>query len=203
MNLSDDEKHAVLSVLKLYRSWMYHTVKDAEDSLQHPGKSYLVGTLAKLTSAQKKIEQSLEHKADQAPTSVSHLQVGKNEARVLIADDDEISTELIRSMLEDTGFTHVEIAHDGEEALVRLQTANPPFHMLISDWRMPKLTGLELHEKANAEGLLEHTAFVLLTAVADDVLASRAEKQGIRHYLTKPMEVDEFDATINRLFKAD
>lgn len=210
MNLSDNEKRAVLEVLRLYRSWMYHTVKEGEDHLDNGGKTYLVKSLATLSSAQKKILESLNTSAmpaknlkDGASAKSGSNSIAANELSVLIADDDEMSLELIRSLLEDAGIEQICTAENGQQALDQLSNTDQHFHLVISDWKMPELTGLEVHQKASEQGFLEGTTFVLLTGIDDEVLFERAKKQGVNEWITKPIEIEELDKMLVKNFNIE
>ncbi len=205
MNLNDNEKRAILEVLRLYRSWMYHTVKEGEDHLDNEGKTYLVKTLATLSSAQKKIAESITSSASGKPqkSETATDTIAANELSVLIADDDEMSLELIRSLLEDAGIEQITAAANGQQALDHLAAASKHFHLVISDWKMPELTGLEVHQKATEQGLLEGTLFILLTSIDDEVLFERAKKQGVNEWITKPIEIEELDAMLVKNFNIE
>lgn len=209
MNLTDNEIRAVLEVLRLHRSWMYHTVKEGEDHLDSGGKTYLVKTLATLSSAQKKLAESLSSHAppSDAPTAAAPSpkkeSIEAKELSVLVADDDEMSLELIRSLLEDAGVEQIVTAVDGQQALDELSNGEQHFHLVISDWKMPHLTGLEVHEKADEKGLLEGTKFVLLTGIDDEVLFERAKKQGVHEWITKPIEIEELDRMLVKNFNIE
>ncbi|MFT5085346.1 MAG: PleD family two-component response regulator [Lentisphaeria bacterium] len=204
MNLSDKEKQAVITVLKLYRSWMYQTVKDQNDLEKH-SKAHLVSSLTTITSAQKKIEASLlsldDIVADMGVDSSPGVKTKNiSSAKILIADDDGISLELIYTLLEDIGFSHIEKAKNGQQAFDKISEAQGSFDLIICDWRMSEKTGLEVHSEASSQSLLNDTTFILLTAIDDEVLESRARKQGINDYITKPVDIDAFEEKMKVLF---
>ncbi len=220
MVFTNAEKAQMVAVLKLYRSWMYHTVKDQGDEMEVASKSHYVQSLSVITSAQRKLEESLANDShddvleellsgieDDEPTDGEPIDGDEKspkkkiaDVNVLVTDDDEVTVELISTVLDDFGFTHVESARDGQEALDKILGNDDGYDLIICDWRMPNLNGLEVHAKAVDAEKLTDTTFVLLTAIDDEVLAERAEKQGISVYLTKPFEADEFEQKIKAVF---
>ncbi|MFL0804548.1 MAG: response regulator [Agarilytica sp.] len=221
MVFTNAEKAQMIAVLKLYRSWMYHTVKDQGDEMEVASKSHYVQSLSVITSAQRKLEESLANDAHDDvleellsgidDESLDGESVGRGEetlkkiadVKVLVTDDDEVTVELISTVLEDFGFTNVDTARDGQEALDKILENDEGYDLIICDWRMPNLNGLEVHAKAVEADKLASTTFVLLTAIDDEVLAERAEKQGISFYLTKPFEADEFEQKMKAVFDFD
>ncbi|MFL0801615.1 MAG: response regulator [Agarilytica sp.] len=218
MVFTNAEKVQMVAVLKLYRSWMYHTVKDQGDEMEAASKSHYVQSLSVITSAQRKLEESLQNdsqddvleellggidddrveEGDRQDDKKTKKKIG--DVNVLVTDDDEVTVELISAVLDDIGFANVENARDGQEALDKILANDNGYDLIICDWRMPNLNGLEVHAKAIDANKLTDTTFVLLTAIDDEVLAERAEKQGISFYLTKPFEADEFEQKIKAVF---
>lgn len=77
--------------------------------------------------------------------------------KVMIADDQQTSRLLIRSALSDIGITNVAMAKDGEEAFQMLTKA--PVHLVVSDYHMPKMNGVELLRAVRAHGPTQKSAF--------------------------------------------
>lgn len=202
MEFTKEEKLHMLSVLKLYRSWMYHSVKEQNDDLDANSKGHYVNSLAVATSVLKKVEASLGVGGEQDDLTPPQRLKEVADAVVLVIDDDEITVEIISTCLEDLGFQNIDTASDGQQAIEKI-TGDTNYDLVVCDWRMPNMNGLEVHSQAKEAGKLEDSVFILLTAVDDEVLASRAEKQGISQYLTKPFEAEEFEATLKTLFSIE
>ncbi len=83
--------------------------------------------------------------------------------KVLLVDDDEITLEMIRSMLDRFGYDVV-AARDGQEAWDLVRTGQ--FRLVISDWEMPQMTGVELCRRVGASGevwiVINHRLFPTL-----------------------------------------
>jgi len=111
--------------------------------------------------------------------------------RILIVDDDASQRSLLDSFLKGQGFETVPV-ESGERALTVLRSE--PFHMMISDVRMPGISGLETLRRARQEHAV--LPVLLVTAYADIRDAVGAMRDGAVNYLTKPIDLDELLATV-------
>ena len=109
-----------------------------------------------------------------------------NAKRILIVDDDPGQRSLLHSFLKGQGFQAVSVS-SGEEALEALRRAD--FTMMISDVRMPGLSGLETLRRARLENRM--LPVLLVTAYADVREAVGAMRDGAVNYLSKPIDLDE------------
>ena len=105
---------------------------------------------------------------------------------ILIVDDDPGQRSLLTTFLTSQGFTPTTVS-SGEEALQELEAA--PFKMMISDVRMPGMTGLETLRRAHT--LHPSLPVLLVTAYADVKDAVGAIRDGAVNYLEKPIDLDE------------
>jgi sigma-B regulation protein RsbU (phosphoserine phosphatase) len=107
-------------------------------------------------------------------------------SRILIAEDDPISAKVLEAALSKLGYEPV-IAHDGAEAWEIFN--REPARLIVSDWMMPGLDGLELCEKVRARAQTPYTYFILLTAnrtSADNY--QMASAAGVDDFLVKPLD---------------
>ena len=118
---------------------------------------------------------------------------GPRAPRILIVDDDPGQRSLLDSFLRGQAFDTVPVA-SGEEALETLRTA--PFSMMISDVRMPGLSGLETLRRARQEHAV--LPILLVTAYADIREAVGAMRDGALNYLAKPIDLDELLACVRQ-----
>jgi DNA-binding NtrC family response regulator len=118
---------------------------------------------------------------------------GPRAPRILIVDDDPGQRSLLDSFLRGQGFDTVPVA-SGQEALETLRTA--PFSMMISDVRMPGLSGLETLRRARQEHAV--LPILLVTAYADIREAVGAMRDGALNYLAKPIDLDELLACVRQ-----
>ncbi len=111
------------------------------------------------------------------------------ETRILIIDDMVSIRELVRSTLHTLGFKHISEAEDGEQAykmLVDQQKTDHKIQLVISDWNMPKLSGLDLLKKLRATGEFSQLPFLLLTSEAERDQVTEAVLAGVSQYVVKP-----------------
>jgi len=117
---------------------------------------------------------------------------------VMIVDDQQTIRSLVRTGLQQLGFTNLSEAIDGEDALRRMMTK--PANLVISDFNMPNLDGLGLLRAIRAYPPLQKTAFIMLTGRADRELVQRAVQFGVNNYLVKPFTVATLKDKIEGVF---
>ena len=113
--------------------------------------------------------------------------------RILIVDDDASQRSLLESFLTSQGFEVVPVA-SGEQALEILR--NEEISLMISDVRMPGISGLETLRRARKEHAV--LPVLLVTAYADIREAVGAMRDGAVNYLTKPIDLDELLASVRQ-----
>jgi two-component system, chemotaxis family, chemotaxis protein CheY len=118
--------------------------------------------------------------------------------KVMIADDQQTSRLLIRASLAELGVQHIAMAKDGEEALMMMKQA--PVHLVISDYHMPKVNGVELLRAVRGNPAIKGAAFFLLTGVENKEFLQEAINLKINNYLKKPVSVPELKAKIEAVF---
>ena len=114
---------------------------------------------------------------------------------ILIAEDDFISRKLLVNILEEQGHV-VSVASDGEEAweVYRRQ----PTRLIITDWLMPKMDGLDLVRKVRANDLSDYTYVILLTAnIGQRENYFKAMEAGVDDFLAKPLDRIELQLRLN------
>src|SRR5882757_1571124 len=118
---------------------------------------------------------------------------GPRPARILIVDDDPGQRSLLDSFLRSQGFETLPVS-SGERALEVLRTEQ--VSMMISDVRMPGLSGLETLRRARKENTV--LPVLLVTAYADIREAGGAMRDGAVNYLAKPIDLDELLITVQQ-----
>jgi two-component system chemotaxis response regulator CheY len=114
--------------------------------------------------------------------------------RALIADDDRITTAILAGAMTSWGF-ETTVAHDGDEAWAAL-TAGPVPEMVIVDWMMPGLDGIELCQRMRNNATLATTYVMLLTAKTKRVDLVAGLDAGADDYMTKPIDPEELRARV-------
>lgn len=108
--------------------------------------------------------------------------------KILVVDDDETVRELSKSILNASGFNNTWEAEDGKSALSLLK--NQHFDIVICDWKMPHMTGLELLQQIRSERRLKNMAFLMATSISDSENVTKAISAGVTDYIAKPFQPD-------------
>jgi len=103
---------------------------------------------------------------------------------VLVVDDYKSMVRIVRGMLNQLGFVNIDDAPDGAAAMALLKEKT--YGLVLSDWNMQPVTGLELLKQVRAEERTKKTPFVMVTAEAkvENVIAAR--QAGVNNYVIKP-----------------
>ena len=103
---------------------------------------------------------------------------------VLIVDDYKTMLRIIRNLLKQLGFNNVDEAMDGGAALTKLRQKD--FSLVVSDWNMNPMTGLQLLQEVRKDEKLKSMPFIMVTAESktDNVVA--AKEAGVSNYIVKP-----------------
>jgi two-component system chemotaxis response regulator CheY len=120
--------------------------------------------------------------------------------KVLVVDDQLTIRSLVRGGLQQLGFKDIEEAPDGEEALRQMIVR--PVQLVISDYNMPKLDGLNLLRAIRTHEPIKKTAFIMLTGRADKELVQKAVQFGVNNYLVKPFTIATLKDKIEAVFGA-
>jgi len=104
--------------------------------------------------------------------------------KVLIVDDLASLRKVLRRLLEKIGFTEIVEAGDGQEAFEIL--TQQPFQLVISDWEMPRLKGIELLRKMQENEQLKDIPFVMITSNNQKENVIEAASNGVKDYISKP-----------------
>jgi DNA-binding NtrC family response regulator len=120
----------------------------------------------------------------------------KRPIRLLIVDDEEAYRNLLSERFSMVG-DHVALAATGEEALVKIKSE--PFDVGILDLRMPGMDGIELFKKTRE--YQPHTEVIFLTGQATVDVAIEAMKLGAYDFLTKPCQLSELQAVVQKAYE--
>lgn len=125
------------------------------------------------------------------------------ETRILVVDDMPTIRDLVKNQLKAMGFKNIIDAADGEAAMLLLmqnQTAGTPFQLVISDWNMPKMTGLEFLKQVRASETWANLPFVLLTSESERDQVSQAILAGVSQYVVKPFAAKVFEEKLKTVW---
>jgi len=108
--------------------------------------------------------------------------------RVLVVDDYQTMRRVMSVQLMQIGFGYVDTAADGAEALSKLRSMN--FDLVVSDWNMSPMTGLQLLQQIRADDKLKHIPFIMVSAEDEIDMMLAARQAGSSAYLLKPFTVE-------------
>ncbi len=108
-----------------------------------------------------------------------------NDLPILLVDDYQTMVRILRNLLKQLGYENVDDAPNGHAALDMMKTKN--YGLIISDWNMEPMTGIELLQRVRAsEGPEASTPFLMVTAESKANNVAAARKAGVDNYLVKP-----------------
>jgi len=103
---------------------------------------------------------------------------------ILIVDDYKTMLRIVRSLLQQLGFTNVDEATDGKSAFDMISARC--YGLVISDWNMQPMTGLDLLKKVRANAPTANLPFIMVTAEARTENVVAARQAGVNNYIIKP-----------------
>jgi two-component system, chemotaxis family, chemotaxis protein CheY len=121
--------------------------------------------------------------------------------RVLVVDDMLTMRKIVVKVCKDIGFTDLLEAADGAKAWDALAAAAPPVGLVISDWNMPNMSGLDFLKKVRADARFAKLPFILVTAEAEQHQVVEAIKAGVNNYVVKPFTPDQLKDKIEAVHK--
>jgi two-component system chemotaxis response regulator CheY len=118
--------------------------------------------------------------------------------KILVVDDFESMRRIVKQMLNALGFRDITLADDGQSALPLLQQGN--FGLLITDWNMPQMEGIELVRAVRADPRLKNLPILMVTAEAQRERIIQAAQAGVNEYIVKPFVPATLRAKLEKLF---
>ena len=119
--------------------------------------------------------------------------------KILVVDDFATMRKVIRNLLKQVGYENIVEAEDGVMALKALKSQK--IDLIISDWNMPNMTGIELLKAVRADEDLKTMPFLMVTAEAlqDNVIT--AVKAGVSNYIVKPCTAEVLNDKITKIME--
>lgn len=133
------------------------------------------------------------HAFDQDSASVTPDQL-----KVLIVDDDEMMHRIVRGALVSFGFTQIRVAADGAAGLAAVEAEVPD--IIISDYHMPKMDGLDFVEAVRGDDGRDDTVIIMLSAHDDRNVIEGARDLGADTFMVKPFHRDDLKQLIDTLY---
>lgn len=117
---------------------------------------------------------------------------------VLVVDDYNTMVRIIRNLLRQLGFEHIDDASDGSAALAKMRTRK--YGLVISDWNMEPMTGYSLLQEVRSDPDLSSTPFIMVTAESKTENVIAAKKAGVSNYIVKPFNAQTLRNKIEAVF---
>lgn len=111
---------------------------------------------------------------------------------IMIVDDYSTMLRIMKNLLRQLDFENVEEASDGGTALQKLKSGN--FGLVISDWNMAPVTGLDLLKQVRSDAQLKHLPFIMVTAESKTENVVAAKQAGVSNYIVKPFTAETLKA---------
>jgi len=116
---------------------------------------------------------------------------------VLVVDDFLTMRRIVRKILRDLDFQNIIEAEDGSAALDVLKTTK--IDLIVSDWNMPRMTGLELLKQVRGTDSIKDTPFLMITAEAQKENIVEAVKARVSNYIVKPFTAATLEEKLSKI----
>ena len=114
--------------------------------------------------------------------------------KILVVEDQGESRALIRGMLSELGITQIYEAPDGRTGLQFMDSAFDMVDLILCDWNMPNMTGIEFLKQIRSAGL--ETPFLMITGRGDHGSVVEAKNFGVTGYIRKPYSSAQIEAKL-------
>jgi len=126
--------------------------------------------------------------------------MGYETKKVIVVDDSSVMRQIIKNNLKQLGFELANLldAEDGEEAMKRINEGG--VDLVISDWNMPKMTGIDFLKSVRSDGAFKDLPFLMVTSEADKEKIMEAVQAGVNQYIVKPFNANQLEEKIKEIF---
>jgi len=118
--------------------------------------------------------------------------------KVLVVDDMSTMRRIVKNILKQIGFSDMIEAKNGQDALKKLKVGD--IGLIVSDWNMPVMQGIELLHVVRADAELKHIPFLLVIAEAQKENIIEANKAGVSNYVVKPFTAEALQGKLEKIF---
>jgi two-component system, chemotaxis family, chemotaxis protein CheY len=122
--------------------------------------------------------------------------------KILIADDHFLIRQFVKRTLADSGFDHVDMVNDGNEAIEAINASIKELNLydiIFLDWNMPALSGIDVLSYIRTKPVYQNTAVVMFTAESEKQNIMKAIKMGATSYILKPIAPIELNKKIREI----
>jgi len=119
--------------------------------------------------------------------------------KIMVVDDMSTMRRIVKNILKQLGFSNVEEAENGQEALTKLKAERYGF--VVSDWNMPVMTGIDMLRAIRADEQLKAIPVLMVTAEAQQKNLVEAVQAGVSNYIVKPFTAETMQEKLAKIFK--
>lgn len=119
--------------------------------------------------------------------------------KILVVDDMSTMRRIIKTILNQLGYTNIDEAENGKQALAKLK--NEKYDFVITDWNMPEMDGLTLVKEIRSDPDLKNLPVLMVTAEAKKENVMEALKAGVSNYIVKPFTAEVLKEKMEKIFK--
>ena len=118
--------------------------------------------------------------------------------KVLVVDDMSTMRRIVKNVLKQIGYSDITEAENGQDAFTKLKVGG--FGLVVSDWNMPVMPGIELLRSVRADPELKALPFLMVTAEAQKENIIEAVQAGVSNYVVKPFTADALQEKLEKIF---
>ena len=118
--------------------------------------------------------------------------------KILVVDDSATMRRIVSNVLSMLGFANITTAINGKEALQAL--GSDDFDLVVSDWKMEPINGLDLLKKIRGDEKLKDLPFIMLSAESDKRSIIETINNGVSEYIVKPFSKETLKGKIQNIF---
>jgi len=119
--------------------------------------------------------------------------------KILVVDDFSTMRRIVKNLLRQIGYEHIEEAEDGAQAYSKLK--NGGFGFVVSDWNMPNMDGLDLIKKVRSDPELKDLPILMVTAEAEKEKVITAIQAGVNNYIVKPFTGETLKEKMDKILE--
>lgn len=118
--------------------------------------------------------------------------------KVLVVDDMSTMRRIVKNVLRQIGFSDIVEAENGQDGLTKLKGGG--FGLVVSDWNMPVMPGIELLRTIRSDPDLKSLPFLMVTAEAQKENIIEAVQAGVSNYVVKPFTAEALQEKLEKIF---
>ncbi len=128
--------------------------------------------------------------------------MGGLSSKILVVDDSISMRMIVVSFLKKMGFTNIHEAEDGEIGMLMLregELSDAPFELIVSDWFMPNMTGLDFLKAVRDDSILHRIPFLMVTAEGEEKHMLMAQEAGVTDVIIKPFSIEQVHEKVKKI----